>query len=173
MKYTLSVPLFFLFACGEVIDTNSDDTKEGDILSDEDNDGFLSNEDCNDQDPLVYEGAEEICDEVDNDCDSEIDEDVLSSFFLDADQDGYGDTSSIVEACEVTAGLSVMDGDCDDIDSSINPGAAEYCDGVDNNCNGSIDENTALDASIAFFKFFEFTNILASFRLIIRLKPLK
>ena len=45
-------------------------------------------------------------------------------------------------------GTSLMGGDCDDIDSSIYPGADEYCDGYDNNCDGNIDENTANDASI-------------------------
>jgi len=37
-------------------------------------------------------------------------------------------------------GVSTCDGDCDDSDASINPGATEVCDGVDNDCDGAIDE---------------------------------
>ena len=40
-------------------------------------------------------------------------------------------------------GYSVAQGDCDDNNASINPNAIENCDGIDNNCNGSIDENAA------------------------------
>ena len=100
MKHTLSVPLFFLFACGEVIEINSGDTKEGDILSDEDNDGFRSNEDCNDQDPLVYEGAEEICDGLDNNCDGQVDEGVLITYYADSDGDGFGNLNITTQSGE-------------------------------------------------------------------------
>jgi hypothetical protein len=41
-------------------------------------------------------------------------------------------------------------GDCDDLDSAIHPGADEWCDGVDNNCDGVVDEDEALDALVWF-----------------------
>ncbi len=37
-------------------------------------------------------------------------------------------------------GVSPNDGDCDDADAELYPGRAEECDGIDNNCNGVIDE---------------------------------
>jgi len=38
-------------------------------------------------------------------------------------------------------GYAEMDGDCNDLDPSIFPGAVEICDGIDNDCNGSVDNN--------------------------------
>ena len=57
----------------------------------------------------------------------------------DADMDGYGDSS--------VSGTIPPGTDCDDTQGSISPSAAETCDGLDNNCNGQIDENT-IDGSI-------------------------
>ncbi len=37
-------------------------------------------------------------------------------------------------------GFTIAEGDCDDVDPSVRPDAAERCDGVDENCNGEIDE---------------------------------
>ena len=42
------------------------------------------------------------------------------------------------------------DGDCDDEDEDVNPGADEYCDEIDNDCDDEIDESDALDAYIWF-----------------------
>ena len=65
--------------------------------------------------------------------DTEIDEGVLYTFFADVDGDSYGDEFTVIEACELSEGMSTSAGDCDDIDPTIYPGANEYCDGVDNN----------------------------------------
>ena len=44
-------------------------------------------------------------------------------------------------------GYTIAEGDCDDSDASIHPGATEVCDGVDNNCAGGVDEEPAASAS--------------------------
>ncbi len=107
----------------------------------------LDGSDCNDTDAGVWPGAEEVCDELDNDCDGDVDEDAEHTFYLDIDGDGYGVGDTTVEACSLPAGFSNISGDCDDTDDEINPGATEYCDEIDNDCDGVIDEDDAADAS--------------------------
>jgi alpha-tubulin suppressor-like RCC1 family protein len=63
-------------------------------------------------------------------------------WFKDADKDGYTDGTTKV-SCEKPSDeyvSSATAGDCNDADSSMNPGRTEICDGKDNNCNGQIDE---------------------------------
>ena len=65
-------------------------------------------------------------------------------YYQDADRDGYGvDNNKSVLLCNSTApaGYSPYNTDCNDRNAAINPGAAELCDGIDNNCNGMMDEN--------------------------------
>ncbi len=103
--------------------------------------------DCDDLDPSSYPGADETCDLADNDCDGEVDEDVTSTWYADADGDGWGDASVTVEACSAPSGYTSLSGDCDDSDSAVSPLASELCNGVDDDCDGSIDEDDAVDAS--------------------------
>ena len=59
-----------------------------------------------------------------------------STFYADADGDGYGDPNGATDACPNT-GFVDNDDDCDDTNAAINPGAEEVCgDGIDNNCDG-------------------------------------
>ncbi|MCP4804148.1 MAG: hypothetical protein GY913_20080 [Proteobacteria bacterium] len=117
----------------------------GGIVTDEDTDGDGVNddEDCAPEDATIYPGAEEICDGVDNDCDDEIDEDVMETYYRDADADGFGDPGDSAEACERPDGYVPSDAgeDCDDTDASIYPDAPELCDGIDNDCNGVVDDD--------------------------------
>ena len=96
--------------------------------------------DCNDNDVDTNPGATEYCDEQDNDCDGEVDEGLLNTYYADNDGDGYGDAVSTVEACLVPSGFVVDATDCNDADASVNPGAEEICDDIDNNCDGQISE---------------------------------
>lgn len=97
-----------------------------------------------------YEETEQSCDGIDNDCDGSVDEDVCgtTNYYCDSDEDGYisaGTTSScstyncVPQGCQTSAG-----NDCNDNNDAVNPGAVEgtqaTCwDGLDNNCNGLID----------------------------------
>ena len=104
-------------------------------------DGYVeNNSDCNDDDAEINPHAIEICDEIDNDCDTEIDENVQSTFFRDSDSDGFGNPGDFISACSVPTGYVTDNNDCDDTTESVNPSATEVCDGVDNNCNSETDE---------------------------------
>ncbi len=104
-----------------------------DANRDRDEDGFDNvsdgGEDCNDSNPEIYPGAEEVCDLQDNDCDGYVD--CEDSDMADLDGDG---------AC--------LCDDCDDSDPDNAPGAEEVCDGQDNDCDGFADcaDNDVPDA---------------------------
>ena len=38
-------------------------------------------------------------------------------------------------------GWTVNEGDCDDADSEVHPGHSEECNSIDDDCDGSVDEN--------------------------------
>lgn len=82
----------------------------------------------------------EICDGVDNDCDSQVDEGVKNTYYQDTDSDSYGSSSVTSQACSAPTGYVATSGDCNDNNAAIKPSATEVCDGVDNNCNSQIDE---------------------------------
>ena len=62
-------------------------------------------------------------------------------FYLDSDNDGYGDLNNTTSTCEQVDGYVVDSADCNDSDPNINPAAVEVCDNIDNNCNEEIDED--------------------------------
>lgn len=98
---------------------------------DGDGDGFSEAlGDCNDEDPSIFPGAEELCDGIDNDCDDDIDGP------FDGDRDGYVDE----KRCPASIGPL----DCNDNDLTAFPGNTEECDGSDSDCNGVVDDIDAL-----------------------------
>ncbi len=147
--YPVSV-LLFLTGCGSIdwcarfnLDCEADVIREE--VVDSDSDVWPDTNDCNPTNPAVFPFAAESCDGVDNDCDGEIDEEVSTTYYLDADGDGFPIEGSILRVC---LGLPGPDGwiadpaawDCDDSSSDTFPGAPESCDGADNDCDGETDE---------------------------------
>ncbi len=157
--------------------------------------GTVSPGDCNDGNDDISPGETELCNGIDDDCDGSTDESDAadaSTWYRDADSDGYGSPSSSTVNCYQPTGYVSNSSDCDDSDSSRNPttywyqdsdgdgygsasywvqqctqpsgyvsnssdcsdsrsssypGATEYCNGYDDDCDGSTDENSAVDAS--------------------------
>ena len=105
--------------------------------------GFvISNTDCQPENPIVFPGAIELCDGIDNDCDLAIDEQTVS-IYPDDDGDGFGRTSGEFVGCPPAGERWVTtNGDCDDTTGTTYPGAVEICDGRDSDCDGRVDEDT-------------------------------
>ena len=64
---------------------------------------------------------------------------IASEYFLDADGDGYGGSTSL-ETCIPPANYVHNDADCNDNDDTVYPGAPELCDGISNDCDALVDE---------------------------------
>ncbi|MBX3130926.1 MAG: putative metal-binding motif-containing protein, partial [Polyangiaceae bacterium] len=95
-----------------------------------------------DNDKDVNPGATEVCDGIDNDCNGQIDDGVLTTYYVDADGDNYGvdNAATNKSGCTEPTGYSSAAGDCDDAQALAYPGNAEVCDGIDNDCNGQVDD---------------------------------
>jgi hypothetical protein len=125
LSLALAVPLT-LVACGEDDKDDGDDGESTDV--DSDGDGTVDADDCAPDDAEIYPGATEVCDEVDNNCDGQVDEGVTTVFYGDADGDGHGGENLTVEACEAPDGYTDSATDCDDLDAAVNPDTVWYAD---------------------------------------------
>jgi len=130
--------------CDEEADTCAMGGCEGD-MADLDGDGDdrieCGGSDCDDGNPDVFGTAQEICDEdgVDEDCDpSTIHDDTPTTGDGDADGDGFVDDACFNERAD---GGENRGDDCDDGSADIRPGVLDGCDGVDTDCDGTIDED--------------------------------
>ncbi|NRD46125.1 MopE-related protein [Corallococcus exiguus] len=65
----------------------------------------------------------------------------LKRFYRDTDGDGFGNAAQFEQVCEPSSEAFVEGIDCDDTRPGIHPGATEVCDGLDNNCDGAVDDN--------------------------------
>ena len=104
-----------------------------------------ADDDCDDTNGAVFPGATEVCNNIDDDCDTLVDDadpGVVgqSTWYADTDGDTYGDPNVSTIACFQPTNYVANTTDCDDTEALAWSGAAEACDGVDNNCNGSVDE---------------------------------
>ncbi|MGA1844320.1 MAG: DUF3466 family protein [bacterium] len=94
------------------------------FLIDGDNDGYsLTEGDCDDNDPNIFPGAIERCDDLDNDCDGLVDEEGAAGcifYYMDADGDGYGITGDMRCLCKPEGyHTAVREGDPDDSDPNV------------------------------------------------------
>jgi hypothetical protein len=105
--------------------------------------GFTTTmDDCNDGCAVCFTGAGEACDTFDNNCNGTTDEGATSTFYRDADGDGFGSGTTIV-ACTPPAGYVMPSGDCDDGEMTVYPGATELCNAIDEDCDGVLDESAS------------------------------
>jgi hypothetical protein len=103
--------------------------------------GYVTNStDCNDSNASIYPGATETCNTADDDCDGSVDEGLLTTYYRDFDNDGFGDAAVTTLACSAPVGYVANDDDCNDSNNAIRPGATEVCNNLDDDCDLAIDE---------------------------------
>ena len=114
-----------------------------------DGDGWPNIADCARRVAAIHPGATEHCDGVDEDCDGSVDEDAvdLVGAWADSDGDGYGDPDGWTEACALPTHVANSD-DCDDGDAEVNPDAREVCNGIDDDCDGRVDDDDDMDTGM-------------------------
>jgi hypothetical protein len=112
----------------------------------------LSGGDCADDDLLRNPAIDEVCDDIDNNCDGLVDDadpnlQRAPLRYLDEDADRYGLADQTLAACGLPEGYAAAPGDCDDADPLRHPGRTERCDGdaIDEDCDGLADD---LDPSV-------------------------
>jgi len=95
--------------------------------------------DCNDNNNLINPNAIEVCDGIDNNCNLNIDENLPTfTFYLDSDNDGFGDLNFTTTNCSVPVGYSVNSLDCNDANNQINPIATDIpANNIDEDCSGT------------------------------------
>jgi hypothetical protein len=104
--------------------------------------GYVANStDCDDAVASINPGASEVCNSVDDNCSGAADEGLtFSNYYADADGDGYG-AGAATNACSNPVGYVSQNGDCDDSNNAVLPGATELCtNAIDDDCDGTINE---------------------------------
>ena len=151
--------------CDGLIDDDDDSLEPSPWYLDGDDDGYGGEEalasgctapegysteggDCDDGQPTYHPGADESCDDIDQDCDGETrdpESTNATAFYRDGDGDGYGGSGASTRACDAPEGYVEPEfaTDCDDTNPDINPGAAEVCDDldVDEDCDHRVDDD--------------------------------
>jgi hypothetical protein len=130
------------------------DTEQPDVIPDTSDADDSDGDDC-----VPTTDDETTCDQIDNDCDGEVDEGLTTTFYFDNDEDSFGDPMQSVDRCDPPAGSYVENArDCNDDNDQINPDISEpscdgngncpFCNGLDDDCDGDVDESCPCDADI-------------------------
>ncbi len=143
--------------CDALVDAADSDTVLTTFFADVDNDtfgnpmsttkacsapgGFIADStDCNDANALIKPTGIEICNAIDDDCDTVADDGIpTQTWYLDSDNDLFGGSTSAV-ACAAPVGYIAANGDCLDTDPLVNPNATEVCNLKDDDCDLTVDD---------------------------------
>ena len=138
--------------CAGSPDCGADTGDDGIVdRNDQDGDGYETPEDCDDEDPHVHPGAEEVCNDLDDDCNGLVDDaEEGDTWYLDADGDGFGVEDETRLGCDQPDGYADNALDCDDSEASANPEGTEIdWDGVDQDCDGyDVDLHACVNESV-------------------------
>ena len=105
-------------------------------------------EDCDDSDPDIHPEAPEQCNDVDDDCDGVVDDDPeVITWYLDFDDDGFGDPDVETESCLHPDGYVSNDADCDDGSADVSPTTPELCNQMDDDCSGVTDDGPGMECA--------------------------
>ena len=101
----------------------------------------LNSTDCDDTTGSTYPNAPEYCNGIDDDCNNNTDDnyavDALT-WYQDSDTDRFGNASASTQSCSQPSGYVTNSSDCNDSSGSVYPGATEFCNGIDDDCNNSV-----------------------------------
>ena len=124
-------------------DLDGDETGDACDL-DDDGDGDPDDSDCAPLNPALSHLAQEVCNQIDDDCDGLVDDEDATGcveYFADLDVDGYGVEGQAKCLCEPAEfHTATVAGDCLPLDPEVFPGQAELCNGLDDNCSNEVDE---------------------------------
>ena len=100
-----------------------------------------NNLDCNNFNANIRPYAIELCNGLDDNCNSLIDDALaFQSYYIDTDADGFGAGNETLACSNPGAGYVTNSTDCDNNNPNIRPNAIEICNGIDDNCNNLINE---------------------------------
>ena len=133
--------------CDGLLDDADDSLDRGTMQTfyrDADGDGYgedvATKEACSQPEGYAAEAGD--CDDTDDDASPE------TEWYLDRDGDGYGDPYAVVTGCERPEDGSPRDTDCNDGDADISPEGQEICNGLDDDCDGLVDDEDTEDVDV-------------------------
>ncbi len=133
--------LYFEDADGDLFGDNTSSTLSCSPVA-----GYVTdNTDCDDSQAAINSSILEICNGFDDNCNGLLDDADPTitgqpTWFVDADFDGYGDTTTLA-ACNLPVGYVNNNLDCNDANNAINPSAIESCNLIDDDCDFIVDED--------------------------------